>query len=207
MEHGPSRATLAEVARRAGVSRMTVYRRFETWDRIVSAVLTIELAQLLRKAEVESTGAPNARTRAVRAMVALTLAIGDHDFLRRVAEVDPESLIPLLTRRFGQTQRAAVAHLEDLLSSGLPSPAGDGSVRDDDPRLMAMTCLLMCQSYALAGPALDAEPDGDAIRAQLAVAVDAYLTPPSDAARPKPAAPTVATALPTTLATDEEDSR
>lgn len=180
MEHGPRRATLAEVARRAGVSRMTVYRRFDTWDRIVSRLLTVELADLLVAAEKQAGEAPTARQRAVAASVSLSLAIGDHDLFRRVAEVDPEALLPLMTTRFGQTQRAASSHLSGLLSSGMSGKGGDGSVREEDPDVMAMTCLLLCQSFVFSAPALDTSPFGSEIRDQLSIAIDAYLSPSPD---------------------------
>lgn len=177
MEHGPRRATLSEVARRAGVSRMTVYRRFDTWDRILHHLLTLELAELMVAAEERVGKTPTARQRAVTASVFLSLAIGNHDLFRRVGEVDPEALLPLMTTRFGQTQRAASSHLSGLLSLGMTSQGGDGSVREEDPDVMAMTCVLLCQSFVFSAPALDANPFGPEIRDQLSLVLDAYLTP------------------------------
>jgi AcrR family transcriptional regulator len=45
--HGFRRVALDDVARRAGVSRMTIYRRFASRDELVSAVIDRENAALM----------------------------------------------------------------------------------------------------------------------------------------------------------------
>jgi AcrR family transcriptional regulator len=175
MTHGPRRATLTEVARQAGVSRMTVYRRFESFDRLMSALLTQELALILTDIPPLTQG--NARDRAVHLIVAGTEAIADHPLIRRVLAVDPEYLTPLMVQRFGQTQRSAAELITPLLRSGMAGQGGDGSVRDTDPDGLALACVTAVQSFIFAAPALDAQPAGAAARGQLRPLVSGLLQP------------------------------
>lgn len=182
MTHGPRRATLTEVARQAGVSRMTVYRRFESFDRLISALLTQELALILTDIPPLTRG--TARDRAVHLIVAGTDAIADHPLFRRVLAVDPEYLTPLMVQRFGQTQRSAAELIAPMLAAGMVEQDGDGSVRDTDPAGLALACVTAVQSFIFAAPALDAQPAGSAARAQLRPLVTGLLHPCSEKGRP-----------------------
>ena len=184
MTHGPRRATLTEVARQAGVSRMTVYRRFESFDRLMSALLTQELAVILTGMPHPGEGEGTARSRAVDIIVAGTGAIADHPLVRRVLAVDPEYLTPLMVGRFGQTQRSAAELLTPLLAAGMQECGGDGSVRDADPAVLALACVTAVQSFVFAGPALSALPEGPAVHAQIRPMIDGMLRPDSRGDRP-----------------------
>lgn len=175
MTHGPRRATLTEVARQAGVSRMTVYRRFDSFDRLMSALLTQELSQMLSGIPALTEG--SARDRAVHLITAGTEAIAEHPLVRRVLAVDPEYLTPLMVQRFGQTQRASAELIGPLLIAGMADRGGDGSIRDADPAGLALACVTAVQSFIFAAPALDIQPAGSAARAQLRPLVDGLLRP------------------------------
>lgn len=177
MTHGPRRATLTEVARQAGVSRMTVYRRFESFDRLVSALLTLELRQILTSIPLPEPGSGPVMTQAVDLIVAGTEAIADHPLVRRVLAVDPEYLTPLMVQRFGQTQRASVELLTPLLAAGMASRGGDGSIRDTQPEALALACVTAVQSFIFAAPALESRPEGVAARDQLRPLVAGLLRP------------------------------
>ena len=186
-EQGTNKATISAVARQAGLSRMTVYRRFESWDAILSALLSQELAQLLEQATANPPQAATACEHAVHAAVLLTDAIGRNTLFRRMTEQEPQWLLPLLTTRFGQTQRAAAGKLEQLLKSGMTEFEGDGSVRNDDPAVMALTCLMLSQPFVFAAPALADHPSGERVRAELPMALSSYLSgqPRHPGAQPK----------------------
>ncbi len=184
MTHGPRRATLTEVARQAGVSRMTVYRRFESFDRLMSALLTQELAVILTGMPRPGAGEGTARSRAVDIIVAGTGAIAGHPLVTRVLAVDPEYLTPLMVSRFGQTQRSAAELLTPLLSEGMAARGGDGSVRDADPAALALACVTAVQSFVFAGPALSVLPEGPSVREQIRPMVDGMLRPDTEGVRP-----------------------
>src|SRR5919199_6007450 len=61
---GVRRTTLSDVARTAGVSRMTLYRRFPDLEALLSALMTREFGRLVEETRVADNGA-SCRERAV----------------------------------------------------------------------------------------------------------------------------------------------
>jgi AcrR family transcriptional regulator len=166
LEEGPRRMTLAGVARRAGVSRMTVYRQHSDLATLVSGVLTRELSQVLAGVEASVRDLPTARERLVESAVLVVRGIVDHPVYRRILETDPDVLLPLVVERFGTTQRAALALCEELVVAG----HRDGSVRPVDPAVAATTVLMACQSFVFGARLLE-----DGLVEQLRPLLDGYL--------------------------------
>lgn len=133
LDLGMRRTTLAEVARRASVSRMTVYRRYDDLDRLLSALLTEQLGAIVAEVERRVARRRTARDRAATAVVSVVAALQAHPLLTRVLDVDPETLLPLVVDRFGSSQRLAREHLAALLRQGMSRHGGDRSVRGATP--------------------------------------------------------------------------
>jgi len=166
MDVGLRRTTLADVARRAGVSRMTVYRTYPDLDSLVGALLTRELTQLLADVEEQLAEVPTARERLVQAAVQMVERMDSHPLYRRVLDLDPELLLPLVVDRFGSTQVAAMALIAEQVKAG----HGDGSIRDVDPQRAAVVVLLAAQSFIFSARLVD-----DEARSELAHLLEAYL--------------------------------
>ena len=174
LDVGLRRTTLAEVARRAGVSRMTVYRQYGDLGSLVSALLTAELLGLIDAAAEEVANRPTARERLVEAGVLVVDRLAVHPLWCRVLDLDPELLLPLVVDRFGATQRAAVA----LVALQVAEGQQDGSVRDDvDPSLAATCLLLAAQSFVFSARILAAEAKSEASGGELRRLLDSYLRP------------------------------
>ena len=141
LDVGLRRTTLADVARRAGVSRMTVYRHFDDLGSLVAALLTREISALLVEVQAEVAPLATARERLVEACVRTVERLRDHALYRRLLDVDPEMLLPFVFDRFGSSQQVARELLTQLVS------AADGSIRDVDPESAATAVLLVCQSF------------------------------------------------------------
>ncbi len=172
---GPTRMTMAEVARRAGVSRMTVYRRYENIGALTSAVLTAEMADVVAEVAVRTRSEGTVRQRVVSESIAVVAALVDHTLLQRVLQVDPGSLLPLLVERIGSGQRMLRDYLADEIASGMARNGGDGSIRDADPRLLALAVVTMAQPYVVGmRPLLEEYPAGQLL-SELAIGVDGYL--------------------------------
>src|SRR5438270_1841768 len=136
---GVRRTTLTDVARRAGVSRMTLYRLVPDVTTLILEVMSREFAQLLTEAEQSARRRRSARARVAATTVAVVRRLPSEPLFRRVLDVGPELLLPYLTDRLGTTQRLAVAHVRRMLAEG----HADGSIRRGDLDRMALTLVLM----------------------------------------------------------------
>lgn len=172
LEHGVRRTTFTEIARRAGISRMTLYRRFPDVTSVVNALMTHEFRGLLHRARGDE-GTGSARRRLVTAATAAVWQLQTSPLLRRVLETDSELLVPYLVQRLGSTQLAAERFLLDYIRDG----HRDGSVRRGDPAAQARTLLLLAQSFVISGRAAAAGTDPRALAAELAEVLDAALRP------------------------------
>jgi AcrR family transcriptional regulator len=173
LDVGLRRTTMAEVARRAGVSRMTVYRQYGDLSSLVSALLTRELLGLLDQARAEVADLPTARQRLVEAGVLVVDRLAVHPLWCRVLDLDPELLLPLVVDRFGSTQRAAIEAVAAQVQEG----QRDGSVRPLDPPLAATCLLLTAQSFVFSARVVAPLHPPGATSAELRHLLDAYLRP------------------------------
>lgn len=179
LEVGPDRLTMAELAIRAGVARGTLYRRWENVRAVLAALLTREWARVV--AESVPQDLPTARERLVAGIVTTIATIRAHPIHRAIVESDPELLVPYVFQRLGR----APAHMLSTLEEGLRNGHSDGSVQRIDPALQARTVLLLAWSFVVTAPAVvgsstGADPALDALDAQLALALDQYLSPSSE---------------------------
>jgi AcrR family transcriptional regulator len=172
LANGVRRSTLTEIARRAGVSRMTLYRRFPDVHSMVTALMTAEFSGILRRARAEE-GTGTARRRLVTATIRCVRLLQSDPLLRRVLETDAELLLPYLVDRLGSTQRAAEHFLHTYLVEGHE----DGSIRRSDPATQTRVLLMIAQSLVIsARPAADGT-DLQSLSAELARLLDAALQP------------------------------
>jgi AcrR family transcriptional regulator len=167
MDVGLRRTTIADVARRAGVSRMTVYRQHVDLNSLVAALLTRELVAVLDAAAQEVAALPTARERLVEASILVVDRISRHPLYRRVLDVDPELLLPLVVDRFGSTQLAA----RDVVRRQLEEGQQEGSVRAADTRLQATCILITVQSFVFSARIVEPLRLSDELR----VLLDGYL--------------------------------
>jgi len=86
-EHGLRRSTMQSIAAAAGVAKATLYNHFRTKDEVAAALLAAELDRLTALAETLPRD---------QALAALSDELGAHPVLRRLAEVEPETLTALL---------------------------------------------------------------------------------------------------------------
>lgn len=98
---GLRRTTIEDIAKRAGVGRPTVYRRFGDKDTIVQAVLIRESRRLIM-----NVGATVAQVRPVSRLLIQSFVIGvrtvsQHPLLQRLLDSEPELILPYLTLRAG----------------------------------------------------------------------------------------------------------
>jgi AcrR family transcriptional regulator len=149
LDVGWRRTTLTEVARRAGVSRMTIYRAWPDMPAVLADLMTREWGGVVARAVTDAADAlgdaASAADRIATEVVATTRALRANELFLRIVELDPELLLPYLLTRRGRSQEA----IAELTTGQLREGQHDGSVRDGDPVLMARALLLAAHGFVL----------------------------------------------------------
>jgi AcrR family transcriptional regulator len=173
LDFGVRRTTVSEVARRAGVSRMTVYRRYPDGASLLRALMAREFARVVEVAAADSAGAGQPRERLVAEIAAGLDHLLVHPVLRRLLEVDAELLLPYFVEARGRFQTLVVARLAELIAAG--QRAGD--IRAGDPERMAATLELALRGPVLAARTVANDRERTALVSELRDLADRYLRP------------------------------
>ena len=94
---GIAKSSVEDIARRANVARVTVYRRFPGKDAVVEAVILRELRRF--QADLAAAVAPfdDPEDQLVEGFVFTVRTIRSHRLLQRLLETEPEELLPHFT--------------------------------------------------------------------------------------------------------------
>src|SRR3954470_10948252 len=176
---GWRRTTLTDVARRAGVSRMTIYRRWPDMRTLLGDLMTREWSEVVDDAMLAGTVGLDRLAGGVPATAA---ALRENELFRAVVTIDPELLLPYLLQRRGRTQEAILGRLERAVADG----QRDGSVRGGDPRLLSRSLLLAAHGFAFSASTMTdaddpARPALHDLDRELRRLVERYLVPLADA--------------------------
>ncbi|MFF3465091.1 TetR/AcrR family transcriptional regulator [Streptomyces sp. NPDC002619] len=174
---GVRRTTLTDVARRAGVSRMTLYRRWPDVRSLVGDLMTREWIGVATEAIPQRRPGQAARGAIVDGLVAGVAAFRAHPLFNKILDVDPELLLPYVLDRRGASQQALLG----LLAGSLREGHADGSVRRAPVELQARSLLLVVQSFTLSLRTMIDEDDPDltseAFLGELRTLLERTLTP------------------------------
>jgi AcrR family transcriptional regulator len=96
-EHGIRRTSMEDIARRAGVSRMTVFRRFENKQGLVEVVIAREVRRGMEELDTLWEGAETLEDRLVEGFLFAGRYVGDHPLFDGILRREPEVLLPPLT--------------------------------------------------------------------------------------------------------------
>jgi AcrR family transcriptional regulator len=161
--------TLAEIARRAGVSRPTIYRRWPDTQALLAALLTARIVGVLR--DVPSRGA--GREALVERIVGVAERLRHDDVVMSVFHSAPELAMVYIAERLGTSQQILI----NAVAAELKVAQRDGSVRAADPRQLAAMCLLITQSTIQSAQIVEPILDADALAVELAHSLNGYLRP------------------------------
>ncbi|GFG69954.1 TetR/AcrR family transcriptional regulator [Mycolicibacter senuensis] len=165
---GVDRVTLAAIARRAGVSRPTVYRRWPDSRSVIAALLTARVTD----AWTEATGPGAGREALVRRIVAVAARLRRDEVVMQVLHHAPDLAMVYITERMGTSQQRLI----DLVAAELGAAQLGGGVRSGDPRGLAAMCLLITQSAIQSAQIVAPILDEDALGAELTYTLNRYLS-------------------------------
>lgn len=97
LEFGLRRTTMEDVARRSGVTRVTLYRHFADKQALFQAVVLSEVERSARRVEREVALVPGREERLIEYFVLAVDGARKHPLIRRLMDTEPEWLLPYLT--------------------------------------------------------------------------------------------------------------
>ncbi len=174
LDVGWRRTTLTEVARRAGVSRMTIYRSYRDMGSLLADLMTREWGVVVGAATRSRPDAGGPVSRLVGAIAATVDALRRNELFVRIVELDPELLLPYLLERRGRSQDQVLALVERELRAGQET----GAVRDGHAPTMARALLLAVHGFVLSTHTMvDAAVSEQDLLAELRLLVERLVQP------------------------------
>lgn len=170
---GVKRTTLTDVARRADVSRMTLYRRWPDMRSLLAELMTREWLDVAAAILTRDADEPRSPTRIATSVVNIIDALRQNPLFHKIAEVDPDVLLPYLLTRRGRTQDALLA----LIEQGLLEGQHAGLIRAGNPTLLARSVLLAAHGHALSAHTMADDVSAAQLDDEFTLMVQKYLTP------------------------------
>ena len=116
---GMRRTTMDDVARRSGVGRATLYRRFPTKAALTDAIVLAEVRRFLEGSALARSRGDTLEDRLVNSTVFTVTFLREHTLLRKLLRTEPETILPSLTIDAGAILDFVTDHSVALLRSDL----------------------------------------------------------------------------------------
>ncbi|MFE9326606.1 TetR/AcrR family transcriptional regulator [Nocardia sp. CA-135953] len=144
LDFGIKRTSMGEIARRAGISPATLYRRFESKNDLVEAVSVREAQRFVAEIDKRVQKVDGVEEQLIEIFVAVITEIAGNELLRRLLRTEPDLILPRLTTEAGPIIAVGRTYLAEKLRE-LRSGADD----DFDFELVAEIMARLALSLAL----------------------------------------------------------
>ena len=134
---GIRRITMEDVARRSGVGRATLYRRFPTKGALVDAVVLAEARRFLEGDAQAWAHGTTLEDRVVYSTVFSVTFMREHSLLKKLLRTEPETILPSLTVDAGAILDYATEHSVGLLRAALYGSAETTEAQERHLRTVA----------------------------------------------------------------------
>ncbi|HEY2443613.1 MAG TPA: TetR family transcriptional regulator [Streptosporangiaceae bacterium] len=118
-DFGLRRSTMEDIARRCGMSRITIYRRFPKKENLIEAVVLRELRSFLDCLLTVGEDGLSAEGKMVERVAFALQFLRNHLLLRRLLRTEPESILPSLTVNGGPVVDTAREYVAALIRADL----------------------------------------------------------------------------------------
>ena len=145
LDVGWRRTTLTEVARRAGVSRMTIYRTWPDMPQLLGDLMTREWGGVVEAAVAGQDSGRSHVDRLVGGIVGTVRGLRDNELFVRIIELDAELILPYLLSRRGRSQDLILALTEEAVAAGQAA----GEIRAGHPTAIARALVLAVHGFVI----------------------------------------------------------
>jgi AcrR family transcriptional regulator len=131
---GLRRVTMDDVARRSGVGRATLYRRFPTKAALIDAVVLAEARRYFDGHTQACSHATTLEDRLVYGTVFTVTFLREHALLKKLLRTEPETILPSLTNDAGPiidfaTEQGVADLRADIYGTATPTPEQERHLR------------------------------------------------------------------------------
>lgn len=169
VRRGVHDVTIAELARRAEVSRPTIYRNWSDADDVVRTALLRRAAGILARFPARDRD----RDGVVEDVLRFVALFRTDDVYGRLLTEEPEAFTRYTLQRVGSSQRMIIGWLAQAIDAAQRSD----TVREAPPQEVAVMLLLVAQSAVLSHGTVAELIDEDAWERELRAALDGLLRP------------------------------
>ncbi|MGF6888282.1 AcrR family transcriptional regulator [Nocardia sp. GAS34] len=145
LQVGIRRASLDDIARRAGVNRVTIYRRFTTKENLIEAMLTREIQRTLAEVTAIATATTGTDHQIEEAIVHVLRQTHAHPLVTKLLDVAPEEILDFFTVRGQQGVALGIGYIVQILQSSQQS----GVIDTYDPHPVAELLARLAHSVLL----------------------------------------------------------
>jgi AcrR family transcriptional regulator len=131
---GIRRTTMEDVARRSGVGRATLYRRFPSKAALIDAIVLAEVRRYLHGSADARSRATTFEDRMVYSTVFTVTFLREHALLKKLLRTEPETILPSLTIDAGvlldfATEQSVALLRAELYGNKTTTPAQERHLR------------------------------------------------------------------------------
>lgn len=141
-------SSVEEIAKRAGMARITVYRKFDSKDALVDAVIMREFQDYLNQFKEQMAGAHTAADRVVAGFVTSLQTLGRNRLIRSLLETEP-AMVPAFV---GGGQGKTMAAVRDFVTGQLAREQQAGTISEQVPVLEAADMIVRITGSFLTTP-------------------------------------------------------
>ncbi len=174
-EYGIRRSTIDDIARRAGVSKMTVFRRFENKRGLIAVVIARELQRGMTELDRAWQHQATLEDALVEGFAFVAGFVRGHPLFDRLLRSEPELLLPLLTVDGGP----ALELYRSLIAQRLRAEMSTGRAATPDVDRAAEVIARLAQSLLLTQQGMITLGDHDSIVAFVRLALLPMFAPPT----------------------------
>ncbi len=144
-DFGFKRATVELVAKYAGVSHMTVYRRWSSKNELLRTAALRELSNILDNAFSGAGASESFREQVLDAFADTVWSVYHHPLMRRELDTDRDALLPLMSPGSGAVMESVLPQISERLQR----LAAESDIVVNDPDALADVFVRLAHSLLL----------------------------------------------------------
>lgn len=161
---GIARASMEEVARRAGTARITIYRKFDSKDALVDAVMLREFQRYFGEFRAEMAKAQTAADRVIAGFVTSLRTIGRNPLIAKLLEIEPASVPGLV----GGGDSRTMFQVRDFVAHQIRIEQEAGTIGAEVSTMLAADMIVRITGSFLTSPSDLIELDDEAALTEVA---------------------------------------